>query len=65
MAEPYARCEEGARRHFDGSNCRPAARIVQILPAVVESLPPCKIRYECRWLFVNALTFSPCYQELI
>ena len=44
-----ARCEEGACRHFDGANCRLASRIVQILPAVVESLPPCKIRYECRW----------------
>jgi len=44
-----ARCEEGACAHFDGTKCRLATRIVQILPAVVESLPPCKIRHECRW----------------
>jgi hypothetical protein len=44
-----ARCEEGACRHFDGANCRLATRIVQILPAVVELLPPCTIRHECRW----------------
>ena len=44
-----ARCEEGACRHFDGANCRLATRIVQILPVVVESLPPCNIRPECRW----------------
>jgi hypothetical protein len=44
-----ARCEEHACRHFDGSNCNLATRIVQILPAVAEALPPCKIRHECRW----------------
>jgi hypothetical protein len=44
-----ARCEEKACRHFDGSSCNLAARIVQILPAVVDVLPPCKIRHECRW----------------
>ena len=44
-----ARCEAGACRHFDGADCRLATRIVQILPAAVESLPPCKIRHECRW----------------
>jgi hypothetical protein len=43
------RCEERACRHFDGSRCRLATRIVQILPAAVESLPSCKIRHECRW----------------
>ena len=44
-----ARCEEHACRHFYGSNCNLATRIVQILPAVVDALPPCKIRHECRW----------------
>ena len=44
-----ARCEESACRHFDGVDCRLATRIVQILPVAVESLPPCKIRHECRW----------------
>ena len=44
-----AHCEEGACRHFDGSHCQLATRIVQILPMAVESLPKCKIRPECRW----------------
>lgn len=44
-----ARCEEGACKHFDSTNCRLATRIVNILPAVVDSLPPCRIRHECRW----------------
>jgi hypothetical protein len=44
-----ARCEESACRHFDGADCRLASRIVQILPVAAESLPPCKIRHECRW----------------
>jgi len=44
-----ARCEEKACRHFDGRSCNLAARIVQILPAVVDVLPLCKIRHECRW----------------
>ena len=44
-----ARCEEKACRHFDGTHCQLATRIVQILPAVSESLPACLIRPECRW----------------
>jgi hypothetical protein len=44
-----ARCEGSACRHFDGADCRLASRIVQILPVAAESLPPCKIRHECRW----------------
>jgi hypothetical protein len=44
-----ARCEEQACRHFDGSDCKLATRIVQILPVAVESLPRCNIRVECRW----------------
>lgn len=44
-----ARCEEKACRHFDGRNCHLATRIVQILPAVVDMLPACKIRQDCRW----------------
>lgn len=42
-------CAESACRHFDGADCRLATRIVQILPAVVDTLPPCKIRVSCRW----------------
>lgn len=44
-----ATCAEHRCPHFDGSDCRLATRIVQILPAVVSTLPPCIIRRECRW----------------
>jgi hypothetical protein len=44
-----APCEEKACRHFDGTDCRLATRIVQILPATVNTLPPCTIRSTCRW----------------
>jgi hypothetical protein len=44
-----ARCEESACMHFDGVNCRLAARIVQLLPPVADALPACLIRAECRW----------------
>lgn len=44
-----ATCVEKACRHFDGKDCQLATRIVQILPAVVDTLPPCKVRQECRW----------------
>src|SRR5215469_10386351 len=44
-----ATCEEHKCPHYDGKDCRLAGRIVQILPAIVETLPPCTIRKECRW----------------
>jgi hypothetical protein len=44
-----APCQESACCHFDGADCRLATRLVQLLPAVVESLPPCQIRPDCRW----------------
>lgn len=44
-----ARCEGSACRHFDGTNCKLATRIVNLLPAVTTSLPACRIRPECRW----------------
>lgn len=44
-----ATCAEGKCPHFDGSDCRLASRVVKILPAVVDALPPCIIRKECRW----------------
>jgi hypothetical protein len=44
-----APCQEKACCHFDGANCNLATRIVQILPAVTEALPPCLIRLTCRW----------------
>lgn len=44
-----ATCAEHRCPHYDGADCRLATRIVQILPAVVDSLPPCIIRKDCRW----------------
>jgi hypothetical protein len=44
-----APCAGRGCRHFDGSDCRLAARVVQLLPAVVEGLPPCPLRPGCRW----------------
>ncbi len=44
-----ATCAEHKCPHFDGADCRLATRVVQILPAVVDALPPCTIRKDCRW----------------
>ncbi|MEI2578579.1 nitrogen fixation protein [Scytonema sp. PRP1] len=44
-----APCAAMACQHFDGKDCRLAMRIVEKLPAVVEELPPCSIRRDCRW----------------
>ena len=44
-----APCVEHACCHFDGHDCRLAARIVQHLAAATAALPPCRIRRDCRW----------------
>ena len=44
-----AHCEEQKCRHFEGSRCKLATRVVQILPAVTEAIPACVIRPTCRW----------------
>jgi hypothetical protein len=44
-----ATCAEHKCPHFDGADCRLATRIVNIMPAVVDALPPCIIRKDCRW----------------
>ncbi len=44
-----ARCESSKCTHFDGTDCKLARRIVEGLPEVVDSLPPCTIRPNCRW----------------
>lgn len=44
-----ATCAEGKCPHFDGTDCRLATRIVKKLPPVVDSLPVCMIRKDCRW----------------
>ena len=42
-------CETESCKHFDGTNCQLATRVAEQLPAVVEQLPPCSIRRDCRW----------------
>ncbi len=42
-------CAAKGCQHFDGKHCRLAMRIVEHLPTVVEELPPCPIRTDCRW----------------
>lgn len=44
-----ATCAEHKCPHFDGADCQLATRVVQILPAIADALPPCIIRTECRW----------------
>jgi hypothetical protein len=44
-----AMCQQHRCPHFDGKDCGLAARIVQLLPAVVDQLPQCQIRSGCRW----------------
>ena len=44
-----ATCGESACVHYDGSDCRLAAKVVTMLPAAVAVLPTCPIRSRCRW----------------
>jgi len=44
-----ATCAEHGCPHYDGTDCRLASRIVNMLPAAVDALPPCIIRKDCRW----------------
>lgn len=44
-----AKCEESRCCHFDGVRCSLAARIVEQVPEVVDILPACQIRTDCRW----------------
>jgi hypothetical protein len=44
-----AKCEEKRCTHFDGTDCKLAARIVASLAPVTEKLPACAIRPTCRW----------------
>jgi hypothetical protein len=36
-------------KHFEAENCTLAQRIIQILPPVVDRIPACRLRPECRW----------------
>src|SRR4051812_41531596 len=44
-----ARCEATKCTHFDGQDCQLAVRIAKMLPEVVDPLPACNIRPDCRW----------------
>lgn len=44
-----AHCEEAKCVHFAGQRCQLAERIVDMMPEVADSLPPCIIRRTCRW----------------
>ena len=44
-----APCAGDRCQHFDGMNCRLAQRIVRLLPEVVGTLPPCRLRPHCQW----------------
>jgi hypothetical protein len=51
-AEVYrfgAPCAGGGCRHFDGSSCRLASKLVQLTPPASATLPACTLRPECRW----------------
>jgi hypothetical protein len=44
-----ASCAERSCQHFNGKDCRLVMRIIEKFPAVVEQLPPCSVRRDCRW----------------
>ena len=44
-----APCARSGCQHFDGTDCRLAKRIVSMLPTVVDVLPACQLRSNCRW----------------
>jgi hypothetical protein len=43
------RCAESGCRHFAGARCSLGERLVQLLPATGDRLPPCTLRPTCRW----------------
>jgi len=45
-----APCAGKGCRHFDGSDCRLASKLVQLTPSMTDaSLPACALRPDCRW----------------
>jgi hypothetical protein len=59
-----ATCAEHKCPHFDGADCQLVTRVVQILPAVVDTLPPCTIRKDCRWYFQEGGAACRCCPEI-
>ena len=57
-----ARCEEKKCTHFDGARCQLAVRIAKMLPEVVDNLPACNIRRECRWFQEGRAACQRCPQ---
>ena len=48
-----AKCEENRCAQFDGTRCNLGRRIVEGLDPVVDALPSCQIRPNCRWYAEN------------
>lgn len=44
-----APCATAECSHFDGHDCRLAAKLVETVPLRAATLPPCRIRRDCRW----------------
>ena len=44
-----APCANSRCKHFDDNQCHLAKRIVSMLPTVVDVLPACQLRPNCRW----------------
>jgi len=44
-----ARCAEHTCAHFDGEQCRLATKLVRSSLDRAPTLPPCKMRKDCRW----------------
>jgi hypothetical protein len=44
-----APCAEARCQHFDGASCRLVTRTVRFVSAVVDTLPQCQLRRDCRW----------------
>lgn len=44
-----APCAESGCQHFDGTMCRLGQKLVESVPAVVQRLPRCRLRPNCRW----------------
>jgi len=44
-----ANCAENACAHFDGEQCRLATKLAHSSLDKARTLPPCRIRKECRW----------------
>ena len=44
-----APCAQAGCQHYDRDGCSLGRRTTDLLPAVVDSLPACRIRPNCRW----------------